>query len=184
MKGTLALAALLTLAFSNPTPAADSAAAPEPAVDSLMLDQLDDYIQQEERHRALALETAPIKSRSDLAAHMRRSMAVSPLAQLSPRARQRFVASLTFNRKGLTGFDYSDLVNELTASGIHRVLSLFGMQHTTSLLDGVRVESDADRTIMRMMNNSPMLRADHDHMECVKHGTCGPMTNYICTSNC
>ena len=93
MKGTLALAALLTLAFSNPTPAADGAGGPEPAVDSLLLDQLDDYIQQEERHRALALE-----SRTDQV--------------------------------------------------------------------------------------SPMLRADHDHMECVKHGTCGPMTNYICTSNC
>lgn len=70
--------------------------------------------------RAGELLLAPVKSQFELGAYLQSAKA-SPLDWLSPAAKRRFLASLTFNETGLTGFDYSDLRAELTVTQIHRV---------------------------------------------------------------
>lgn len=50
----------------------------------------------------------------------------SPLDALTPGARERFIASLSFGPGGITAFDASDLMDELSDAQIREVLSLFG----------------------------------------------------------
>ncbi|HYC88279.1 MAG TPA: hypothetical protein VEO54_03640 [Thermoanaerobaculia bacterium] len=74
---------------------------------------------------------------------------------------------------------------QLSASQAYRLLSLFGAQHTTYLVNA-RVESRADAIIMES-SVAPVdgdAAADYYNMECVKYATCGPATGYICKSNC
>lgn len=86
-----------------------------------------------------------IRSRNDLDAYLRTTAgAGSPINRLSPRARARFLSSLTFNQKGLTGFRYDDLRAELMPSQISHILRLFGLQADTSIT-GDRVASTQQR---------------------------------------
>lgn len=132
----------------------------------------------------LAFALAPIKSSIDLKLYLQATPEqASPLSKLSPDSRQRFLSSLTFNEKGITGYYYGDLVNELTASEIYQILSLFGEQNSTHLLKTVHVVTETDKLIMEQP--VIMLRpVDHDNMECVKRATCGPRISYVCTGNC
>lgn len=133
------------------------------------------------RQADLNLATAPIRSRSDLFAYLRGVAApVSPLSKLSPGARERFLASLTFNENGLTGFSYEDLRIELTATEIYRVLSLFGAQHDTALIGGVRIQSASDAQIME----NPLPPDDHEGYACVGRATCNTRPSFICMSGC
>lgn len=144
-------------------------------------------IEKAEAWQELAFLLAPIKTREDLDRYMEELRqnpdAKSPLNLLSSAARDRFVNSLVFTERGLGGYYYGDLQSQLTASQIYRLLSLFGAQHTTSFVRGARIESRADQLIMQ---SDAFLRAapDHENYECVSRATCGPRTNYICTSNC
>lgn len=70
---------------------------------------LESYAQEAETARAIDFARAPIKSDADPRRHLAERDIRSPLDQLSPGAKRRFIASLAFKEKGLTTFDYSDL---------------------------------------------------------------------------
>jgi hypothetical protein len=59
------------------------------------------------------------------------------------------LSSITFNKKGITGFRFDDLQSELTASQIFDVLHLFGAERDLAIIPNVRVETAADRRVMR-----------------------------------
>jgi len=75
---------------------------------------------------AAADTPAEIQSQAQLEAYLAANAATSPLAALSPGARERFVMSLSFNESGITSLDASDLMDELTQEQILAVLALFG----------------------------------------------------------
>lgn len=133
---------------------------------------------------------APIKSSSDLKQHLRAvesSKVASPLARLSRDARDRFVASVTFNEKGVTGYRTDALEGELTVSQIYQVLALFGQQRNTSFFARARVESELDREIKSMFESdlkSGCGLGDHNNYKCSSRATCSRSLGDICTSNC
>lgn len=142
-----------------------------------------------ERERDYA--AAPIKSQADLIWYVGRMPANSPLKQLSGQGRARFLNSLMFGDHGLASFSYADLRAELTASQIYRVLSLFGVQRSTSLIKGALVITPEDKAVMAVPDNvpglksaSPSLLPDHESYRCLSRGTCESAYTYICTSNC
>ncbi len=104
----------------------------------------------------------------------------SPLDRLSPQGRARFLSSLTFNRRGLTGFRYDDLQAELSANQVYQILSLFGVQRDTSLV-GARVQSNEDRLV-----TSPYYGGGQDYKNywCSDYATCDYRYSAICTHNC
>jgi hypothetical protein len=147
--------------------------------------------------------TAAIRSTADLKAYLRATpIARTPLGRLSPSAQRQFLASLTFNENGLTGFDYRALSDELAASEIYRVLGLFGMERTIALIPDVRVETPLDGAIMQHVSpqacppRGPKSRrgadvepqllcgTDHEGYKCVAPGDCQIYNGHICTSNC
>jgi hypothetical protein len=134
--------------------------------------------------RAGELLLAPVKSQLELGAYMQSAKA-TPLDWLSPAAKRRFLASLTFNETGLTGFDYSDLRAELTVTQIHRVLAIFGAQRVVPLIKGARAETDVDRTLMASPGNSvdPSME-DHEGYRCEGAHTCGSAPSRICMAGC
>lgn len=113
------------------------------------------------------------------------SAKATPLDWLRPAAKRRFLASLTFNESGLTGFDYSDLRAELTVTQIYRVLAIFGAQRVAPLVKGARAETDVDRTLMAVPGDTyapPM--DDHEGYRCEGGHTCGSAPSHICMSGC
>jgi hypothetical protein len=95
----------------------------------------------------------PIRSRADLDRYRAATASSgSPLDALSPAGRRRFLASLRFNRSGITGFSYADLQSELTASQIYDVLKLFGAEKDVAIIPHVRVETPRDRQVMEMLH--------------------------------
>jgi hypothetical protein len=97
----------------------------------------------------LALQMAQIKSKESLLEFMKvKSAEKNPLMLLTDEARARFLESLTFNSKGLTGYRYVDLENELTPTQIAKVLTLFGSQSNTSLFKKARIKTAKDRRIL------------------------------------
>ena len=137
--------------------------------------------------RDLAFLAAPIKSRADLKSHLKALGVSSPLNQLQPEARARFVNSLTFNEKGLTGFRYQEL-EELSPTAIYQILALFGQQHTTGMLSGARVETDLDREIIEYTTKWYIIDdengKDYQGYRCSSRATCSRSASEICTSNC
>ncbi|MCY0910650.1 hypothetical protein [Massilia antarctica] len=78
---------------------------------------------------------APIKSQLDLQRYLKMVPPKSnPLYLLSPTARERFLASVTFNEKGLTGFGFEDLQRELSQAQIAKVLALFGSESSAKYI--------------------------------------------------
>lgn len=72
---------------------------------------------------------APVKSADDLRAFLSKAKASeNPLSKLDVQARQDFIESISFNEKGLTGYNYSILESNLTLPQIRNVLALFGSQ--------------------------------------------------------
>lgn len=146
--------------------------------------------------------TATIRSEADLKNYLQATpIARTPLGKLSPSAQRQFLASLTFNEKGLTGFNYRALSDELSASEIYQVLGLFGMQRTTALIPDVRIETPMDEAIIRRVSpqvcppRGPKVRrtgvtpqglcaSDHENYKCESTGSCKYYNSYICTSNC
>lgn len=142
--------------------------------------------------RELSYELAPIRSRQDLSAYLRSIQSRSPLARMSPAGQRRFLESLTFNERGLTGYGSDDLLAELSASEIYRVLSLFGAQHAAPFMDRARVSNDVDRAIAPLgfgdmcdSEGGDTCGGDKQNAKCVGAGTCQMhVVGFICTSNC
>jgi hypothetical protein len=83
----------------------------------------------------------------------------------------------------LGGFNFGALVEELTPTQIHRILSLFGAQHTVSKFSGMRIETKLDA----MLAGEKVVSAVKDYMGyfCLSSGTCKKSTpDYICTTDC
>lgn len=78
---------------------------------------------------ARAADTPPISTPAALASYLRDTpIERSPLGALSPGARKRFLASLTFGDRGVRSIDAGDLDQELTHDQAVAVLALFGAQ--------------------------------------------------------
>jgi hypothetical protein len=138
----------------------------------------------------LAYLLAPIKTKEDLDRYLadlrQNPEAQSPLYALTPAARDRFLNSLVFTQGGIGGYYYADMQAQLSASQAYRLLSLFGAQHTTYLVNA-RVETRADQLIMENTvapAEDVDSAVDYYNMECVSRATCGPKDGYICKSNC
>ncbi len=74
-------------------------------------------------------DEAVIRTPEQLDAYLRRHQEASeptPFDRLSPGARERFFLGLNWGSKGLGGFNWTDLVDELSQDEIHAVLALFG----------------------------------------------------------
>lgn len=128
-------------------------------------------------------DSTTIKSAAELRSYLvRTAQAGSPLDALTPAAKTRFISSLTFNSKGVTGYSYVDLQSELTAGQVYKILSLFGIEGDTGMI-GARVESAADSEALSRAAAEPDTVA-HKGYECANPGTCSPDPPDICTSNC
>jgi hypothetical protein len=139
--------------------------------------------------RNVAFELAPVKSQQTLRAYQSITPEVlSPLGKLSASARAEFLSSLTFNEKGLTGFNYRVLEDELTTSQVHSVLALFGAQHLTSRLEGARVETEVDQKLLKGSQAksifNPWLDENEKGYRCYEKGSCVEAKGWICTKNC
>jgi hypothetical protein len=129
-----------------------------------------------------------IRSQSDLQQYLSATAAIgSPLGALSSGARDRFLSSITFGAKGITGFHYTDLQSELTASQIHDVLALFGAEKDVAIIPNVRVETAADK---RTISALPIVPGgggdgpDYPGYKCISRATCTTSPGDICMSSC
>jgi hypothetical protein len=96
------------------------------------------------------MPSGTIRSQSDLQRYVSETASSpSPLNALSSGVRARFLSSITFNGKGITGFNYDDLQSELTASQMVAVLHLFGVENDVKIIPNVRVEAATDRRRIR-----------------------------------
>lgn len=166
-KAVIALVATLLMASSAQAPAA-SPANSDPAHDDVELRSL------------IAYSTAEIRSREDLANHLRRAGDKSPLAALPRAARIRFIDSLAFNGNGLTQYRYDVLLDNLTASQAYRILRLFGAEGTGAFLRRARIETETDAAIA-----SIRWFDDHLKAKCVSPHNCQlGWVDFICMSGC
>jgi hypothetical protein len=136
---------------------------------------------------------APIQSAEDIGFHMDQAKRRgSPLLNLSEKSRERFLESLTFNEKGLTGFRYDDLLHELSATQIYQVLALIGQQHSMEYFTSARVDSDLDRAIISGLTENVMSSINQKHNcpanipkhRCASPSNCVNATRNICMSTC
>lgn len=139
--------------------------------------------------RDLAYLIAPIKSADDLAGYTAALPVNSPLRLLPQKSMERFIANLTFNESGVSGFSYAELERHLSVSEVYRVLALFGLQHAAAQVSGARVESDLDEAIMRTRRTAKCgiggAVCDHlDGYECEKRATCKATVKSLCMSTC
>ncbi len=128
-----------------------------------------------------------LRSRSDLQRYLSATATTnSPLRALSSGARERFLSSITFGAKGISGFRYADLQSELTASQSYEVLRLFGVQKDVAIIPNVRADTSADKRVIRA---SPFMAkhidgSDYRDYRCASRATCSQSPGDICTSNC
>ena len=113
-------------------------------------------------HEELALAGARIKSLAEFYAY---EFSVPPLAnplnRLSQGARRRFIDSLTFNDRGITGYATGDLRAELSAEQIYDILVLFGVPDDIYLFPDARVSTRRDKEIMEKAHR--LLTMDYRH---------------------
>lgn len=77
----------------------------------------------------VAAGQAPIDSKAELARYLQQTPGgTSPLDELSPGGRKRFLAQLDFGERGLRGFSFDDPQNELTHPQIVQLFGLFGAE--------------------------------------------------------
>lgn len=126
---------------------------------------------------------ASIRSIANLHAYLARTPR-GPLDNLSPWGRKVFLSSLKFNEQGLTQFDFTVVEEELSATEAYRLLGLFGVQRTTSLLKGLSVETGLDKLIMSQQPQQRLYMADHKGYFCKDQGTCQTSPNSICLDGC
>ena len=126
------------------------------------------------------LNTALIRSKSELNAFVATGFQASPLNDLSPADRSLFINSLTFNEKGLTGFRF-DVLSSLSPTAAYRLLSLFGAQKYTSQLDLPKQgRTSLDEAIMSQQQTLEIVRGHR----CETRATCRQDSSAACTENC
>lgn len=158
--------------------------ASQPSTDGHKTEAVDQGILAAKAQRTGDLLLAPVKSPLDLAVYLHASHA-TPLDALSPAARSRFLNSLSFNENGLTGFDYTDLRAELTATQIYRILAIFGAQRLTPRVVGARAETDVDHLLMTLpASTTDPAMSDYMEYRCVSPHTCAESPRHICMSGC
>ena len=127
---------------------------------------------------------APVNSKALLDAYLEKPVKDNPLTYLSEAARRRFVASLTFNENGLTGFRYDDLEAELTVTQAYEVLRLFGAQSKLTALD-LAASSRQDAELFDVLEKSPpSLAQDYKEYKCIGRATCRLAEFHICMRGC
>lgn len=102
----------------------------------------------------------------------------SPLDRLSSEAKQLFIDSLVFTENGLGSFRYVDLA-ALSPTEIYQILSLFGVERTTSLVTKAPVSSGIAKPVIQQ--SAP---ADHVGYWCSGRATCSESASQICMSSC
>lgn len=115
------------------------------------------------QQQEIDLAIAPIKSLADLEHHLTTAID-SPLAKLTPDARKEFIESLVFTSKGLGSYSWRPLAATLSVTDTWRVLSLFGLQSTTSDVPGPAATSDVEH---HMLEAAPMIQHDWGNKICV-----------------
>lgn len=128
---------------------------------------------------------APIHSSADLTQYLKQhKKGTSPLDAMPPTERARFLTSLYFTGAGLGSFSYADLQN-LTATQIFKIPSLFGVQADTPLIVGAHIVTPTDQAIMDMGRATTAAHPCpfYDY-KCVRVGSCARYFNYICTCRC
>lgn len=135
--------------------------------------------------KELAYLIAPIKTATDLHEYLNSAnMQNSPLKKLSEASRERFLSSLTFNEKGLSGFRYEDMENELKYTQIYQILGLFGAQDATMIIKGAKSTSSLDSAITTMGSGDGTFYADYKDYYCSGRATCSQRGGDICMSGC
>jgi hypothetical protein len=138
--------------------------------------------------RAAVSPSGIIRSQGDLQQYLAATAeSESPLSALSNGARTRYLASITFNEKGITGFHYGDLQSELTASQIVAVLRLFGVEKDVAIIPNVRVETASDQRAVRvfqLLDPPGDAGTDYKGYWCSSPATCTVKNDSICTANC
>lgn len=120
--------------------------------------------------KAIALSLAPIKSSKDLKNYLKMTpLSASPLNKFTKLDRLIFLNSITFNDKGVTGFNIQILKNSLLVEDAKQVLSLFGYQHLI-----IKVKSGVGLA-------APSEGID---WECGPNNTCIRALGKVCTRNC
>jgi hypothetical protein len=115
----------------------------------------------------------PLTSRAELDAYLNHEPTDSPLKQLSPAARQRFLDSLVFGeRGGLGSFMFVDLQAELNDVDGRSLLKLFDSEESWDLIS-------PPAGIV-----APMPPEDLYHYYCAGRATCAYNSAYVCKSNC
>jgi hypothetical protein len=138
------------------------------------------------RAAAAVTPLGTIRSQGDLQRYLAATAnSGSPLGALTIGARTRFLSSVTFNQKGITGFHYGDLQSELTASQIFDVLGLFGAERDVAIIPNVRVETAADRRAIKVFQLAdPGSGTDYKGYWCSSPSTCTIKNDSICMSSC
>lgn len=150
--------------------------------------------------RQKAFELAPIKSAADLKNYIIMTPnRVSALRYLPAQAKETFLGSLTFNEKGLTGFNYKVLQDNLTPNQTSQVLALFGQQHLTDMTYGKTApispntldpllpllkQENLKNGILTPSGGRGELTPDYGEYYCAAKATCRKEVGAICTSNC
>lgn len=139
--------------------------------------------------RELARLNAPVKSYAELRDYLQVNR-TSPFDALPDQARRDFIDSLTFNEKGLTSFRFDVLEEHLSPSEIYALMSAFGAQHTTYMMEKASPETSLDRSLLleaaRMSTSDGYKHSlgDHENYYCESRATCATLGGRICTSNC
>lgn len=120
---------------------------------------------------------APVKNPEDLAIYLARYGEDSPLGQMSPMNRERFLQSLSFGDRGLAWFDYASL-DDLNPVQIYRVLGILGVQ---ALVADALQRGDANVNATGLL--APSL-APIKGYRCGGGHTCIVDDTAACTSNC
>jgi len=138
--------------------------------------------------RDISVMLAPIRSKATLQEYLATHQKNSPFAALSPGAKRRFVQSLRFSEKGLSGYEYGDLQHELTVTQIYKLLSLFGVETSASAIPGLKAKSKSDELILlRGKLNQTTLRmaTDYPGYICGGKASCVKDERAICIgANC
>ena len=146
--------------------------------------------------RDLSFLVAPIKTQRDLDQHvlsLRKEDVDSPLRYLPRNSRGKFVSSITFNEKGITGYNYDILERELTLSQVYEVLALFGQQYNIGHMKAASIKTDLDMEISRLIqleadSNKGLMNqcgsSDHKGYACTARATCSSSYTKICMSSC
>ena len=135
-----------------------------------------------DRQVDIDLAVAPIRSSAELDLYLAQHRN-SPLHQLRPDLRQRFIESFVFTKKGLASYSYLPL-ERLSVTEAYRLLSLFGVQSSIGGIRGLRATNASERTILEASSTSIAANPDWKDGICVIHGPAPGICHDRHGSNC